>query len=115
MAMTRLKGNGGLFITLGSLDEDYVYTTDYPDYSKGIRVQSIQYFPSDQLDVCSIKDYTGSLADSPIIFNVSSDCNFETKYFHGALMKPYYEVDGVNTCAASANARIIIHLGGYSL
>ena len=112
MALIRTIGTGGLYITLGSLDTDYDYTTDFPAYAKGMRVQSIEFVPSGIDDVCQVKDggETG-----PVIFNAASPNRFATKYFHGAVMKPFYDLSDTNTCTASADAKIIIHLGGYSL
>ena len=119
MAITKLYGSGGTFITLGSLDEDWYWNTATPHWSqfdKGIRVHSIQFVPGSWNDTCVIKDYNGSVSTSPIVFNSASLNRHETKYFHGAVIKPFYDVsDGGNDCAASANAKIIIHLGGYSL
>jgi hypothetical protein len=111
MAVTRTFNTGNTVITLGSLDADYNYSTDFAAFSKGIRVHSIQFVPTDKkLDVCQLKD--GS-ATGPVIFHNASLCNFETKYYGGARLKPYYDISDTNKCTASANAKIIIILGGY--
>jgi hypothetical protein len=113
MALIRTIGTGGLHITLGSLDEDYTYLTDFPDYETGMRIQSIEFVPSGIDDSCQIKD---GGTTGPVIFNSASPNRFPIKYYQGAKMKPYYDIsDTSNTCTASANAKIIIHLGGYSL
>jgi len=112
MAITRTTNAGHTFITLGSLDEDYNYTSDYPDHANGIRVHSIQFVPSDwTTDVCEIKDGGDT---GPVIFNAASLNRYGVKYFHGAWLKPYYDISNSNKCVASTGARIIIHLGGFS-
>lgn len=112
MAVTKLFGTGRMCITIASLDQDWDYVTDYPDYSKGVRVHSIEYIPSDwTTDVCQIKD---GGATGPVIFNAASVNRYHVKYFHGAWLKPYYDISEANKCVASATAKIIIHLGGFS-
>jgi hypothetical protein len=112
MAVSRTVNAGHTFITIGSLDSDYNYTTDYPDHSNGIRVHSIEFVPSGwATDVCQIKD---GGASGPVIFNAASLNRYQIKYFNGAWLKPYYDISDTNKCVASATAKIIIHLGGYS-
>lgn len=112
MAVATLIGTGKMAITIASLDQDWNYTTDFPDYSKGVRVHSIEFIPSDwTIDVCQIKD---GGASGPVIFNSASINRYPVKYFQGAWLKPYYDISDTNKCLASASAKIIIHLGGYS-
>ena len=111
MAVATKMNTGRTVVVISSLDADYNYSTDFAAYTNGVRVQSIQYLPSGLNDKCVIKDYNGSVLVSPEVFYVSSQCKFATKYFDGRRMKPYYDVsDSNNTCAASANAKIIINL-----
>ncbi len=111
MAVVITEGEGRRFITVASLDADWDYLTTFPDYIKGIRVRSIQYIPTLASDICVLKD--GS-ATGPELFYASEDNRHITKYFYGKLMKPYYDVSDLNLCNASATAKIIIDLGGFS-
>lgn len=110
MAVATTFNSGRTAITIASLDQDWNYSTDFADYTRGIRVESIQFVPSDEADICQLKD--GS-ATGPVIFHNASLCNFETKYYGGAKLKPYYDISDTNVCTASASAKIIIMLGGY--
>ena len=101
----------GCIFTVASLDQDWNYITDFPSYVNGIRVQSISFIPSHANDVCILKNDGVSGAD---MFYCASLNNFETQYYRGAVLKPYYDVSDRNSCNASANAKIIIRLGGYS-
>lgn len=111
MAVATKLNTGKTVIVISSLDSDYNYSTDFPDHSNGVRLQSIQFLPSGLNDVCVIKDYNGSVLVSPECFYVSSLCKFATKYFDGKRVKFYYDVsDSNNTCTASANAKIIVNI-----
>jgi hypothetical protein len=113
MAVATLLGTGRMTISIASLDQDWDYATDFADYTKGIRVHSIEFVPSDwTTDICQIKD---GGATGPVVFNSASANRYHIKYFHGAWLKPYYDISDTNKCVASANAKIIIHLGGFSL
>ncbi len=114
MAMVKTFNVGNTVLVLASLDADWTYLTDFPAYANGIRVQSIQYIPSGNNDKCMLRDITGLVASGPELFYVASPNNFAIKYFHGAKIKPAYDVsDANNTCTASENAKIIIVTGGY--
>jgi hypothetical protein len=111
MAVATITNAGKTMISIASLDQDWNYSTDFPDHANGIRVVSMQYIPSDwTTDVCQIKD---GGATGPVIFNAASQNRYEIKYFHGAWVKPYYDISDTNKCVASANAKILIHLGGF--
>jgi hypothetical protein len=111
MAVATKFNTGRTIITIASLDQDWNYSTDFADYTNGMRVHSIQFIPSNLSDICQLKDGGSS---GPVIFHNASLCKFETKYYSGAKLKPYYDISDTNKCAASANAKIIICLGGFS-
>jgi hypothetical protein len=111
MAVATTFGHGRTILTVASLDSDWTYSTDFPHHSNGIRALSVQYLPSGNADVFILKE--GS-ATGPDICYCSSLNNFETKYFFGRKIKPMYDVSDRNSCAASANAKIIFTLGGDS-
>ena len=113
MAVTRATGRGNTIITIGSLDADYYYTTDYPDHVNGIGVQKIQVVPSGPGDRFLLKNASSN--GVPIMY-CSSLNGFEAQNFGGERLKIFYDVsDTLNVCAASANAKIIIHLGGANV
>lgn len=114
MAMVRTFNVGNTVLTLASLDSDWLYSTDFPQHRQGVRIHSIQYIPSGNNDKCMLRDLTGVAASGPELFYAASPNKFAIKYFHGKQYKLGYDVsDSNNTCAASANARIIIITGGY--
>lgn len=113
MAVTRTTGRGKTIVVLGSLDADYYYTTDFPSHINGVRTDKIQCVPSGPGDRFTLKNAS---SNGPIIYYCSSLNNFEAGYFHGEQLKIFYDVsDTNNVCAASANAKIIIHYGGKDL
>lgn len=113
MAVTRNTGRGKTIIVLGSLDADYYYTTDFSSHVNGVRVDKIQYLPSGPGDRMVLKNAS---SNGPIVMYCSSLNNFETGHFNGEPLKVFYDVsDSNNVCAASANAKIIIHLGGKDI
>ncbi len=113
MAVTRTTGRGNTIIVLGSLDADYYYTTDFSDHVNGIRVDKIQCVPSGPGDRFLLKNAS---SNGPAIMYCSSLNNFETGHFNGESLKIFYDVsDSNNVCTASANAKIIVHLGGKDI
>ncbi|MHA2390290.1 MAG: hypothetical protein ACXACW_16330 [Candidatus Hodarchaeales archaeon] len=113
MAITRDLDRGNTIMVLGSLDADYYYTTDFPNHNYGVRVLKIQYVPSGLADRCLLKNASSN--GVPVMY-CSSVNNFESHYFNGERLKIFYDVsDTNNVCTASANAKIIIHLGGKDI
>ncbi len=112
MAVATLLASDRTYISIASLDQDWNWATEFPDYNNGIRVISIQYIPSDwTTDVCQLKSDGDT---GPVIFHAASLNRYHIKYFNGARVKPYYDISDTNKCVASANAQIIIHMGGFS-
>ena len=111
MAVRTKQSGGKTIFVVASLDADWNYSTNFATHVNGLRVQSIQYVPSGKADVFVLK--AGS-ATGPTICYCSSLNNFETKYFYGQSIKPFYDVSATgNYCVASANAKFIIALGGF--
>ena len=113
MAVTRAKDRGDTIVVLGSLDADYYYTTDFPAHDHGVRVLKIQCIPTGPADRFLLKNASSN--GVPIMY-CSSLNSFEAQYFNGERLKIFYDVsDTNNVCTASANAKIVIHLGGKDI
>ncbi len=113
MAVTRSKDRGNTIVVLGSLDADYYYTADFPNHAYGIRVLKIQCIPTGPADRFLLKNASSN--GLPVMY-CSSLNNYEAHYFDGERLKIFYDVsDTNNVCTASADAKIIIHLGGKDI
>lgn len=108
MAVATNFSDGRRIFVLASPEADWNYLTDFPKYTNGIKVDSIQFIPSAyNTNIAIIKDGSET---GPEIFYCASPNRFATKYFYGKRLKPY--VDATPSCnyGASVNAKFIFTL-----
>ena len=97
----------GYFLTLSSIDADWLWSTQWPQYATGgVPLYSISFVPAAATDKCVIE--SGSVS-GPVIFSVDlksapTEINWEgmyTKYYGGGLVKPVLDAsDGSYNAAA---------------